>query len=183
MTPKEIISVLRYFDGGGRVQRKVIHGDGEWHDDDNPMWDFAHNNFRPKPREPRRRWINEDLDGKLLSLVWESKKRADKVDGISRSIEFIEVLEDTEDPTDKTDNNPFDPLGLHPRTTNGVPATLAMDVFVLEGGGVGERIVESISEGEVAFVNEAFQSTEMLIWFSTHELAVAELQKEKDIPK
>lgn len=75
MTPNEMITVLRHFETGGKVQFRIISRvpDLDWQDAVSPIWNFDEFEYRIKPK-PLELWVNLYPDG--TSSPYETKKEA-----------------------------------------------------------------------------------------------------------
>ena len=94
-----IIAVMQAAKEGKTIQsrnRERYHDDinAGWDDTTSPMWDWSAYDYRVKPAEPRRIWVNLYSSGVLSDRNWCSQSEAKHSAMISgtKQIEFVEVV-------------------------------------------------------------------------------------------
>jgi hypothetical protein len=93
MTDQEIIDVVTAHRDGKTIQWSVSKK--EWHDCDNPIWNFNCTNYRVKP-VPQEIYVNKYfLDGHLGDMLYNNEEEARKMASSQNSkvVKFREVIE------------------------------------------------------------------------------------------
>lgn len=100
-TTQEMIAAIEAFERDGAVEWR-LHGKAEWCQTITPSWDFCFNDYRPiqpkpKPREPRRVFVNRYADrwGSIHASRDVALKEAME-SAIETAVEFVEVLKDAD---------------------------------------------------------------------------------------
>ena len=93
-----MIAVMQAAKEGKAIQRRNRHHpdtDARWIDAPKPSWDWPTFDYRIKPAEPRRVWLNwYPALGRLSSAFYDSREEAASVarHEVSQQIEFVEVV-------------------------------------------------------------------------------------------
>ena len=90
-----MIAVMQAAKEGKAIQsRHLPHRDIDvhWKDSPRPSWNWAMFDYRVKPAEPRRVWVN--TYGNRMGFAYASREQADANAGIYRveCVEFVEVV-------------------------------------------------------------------------------------------
>ena len=90
-----MIAVTQAFKEGKAIQsRNRSHRDIDvcWRDDPEPSWDWAAFDYRVKPAEPRRIWVNMYCN--RMGFAHASREQADANGGdvSTECVEFVEVV-------------------------------------------------------------------------------------------
>ena len=88
-----MIAVLQAAKEGKAIQRRHLHGiDAPWIDTPKPSWNWATFDYRVKPAEPRRVWVN--TYGNRMGFAYASREQADaNADAGSYRVECVEFVE------------------------------------------------------------------------------------------
>ena len=92
-----MIAVMQAFKGGKAIQfrdRGNSSTDANWEAAPRPSWDLATFDYRVKPVEPRRIWVNDYPDGRESLARYETKEeaQANAGDDCIAQVEFVEVV-------------------------------------------------------------------------------------------
>ena len=92
-----IIAITTAFKEGKAIQRRHRHLhdiDVHWIDAPKPSWNWTAFDYRVKPREPRRIWVNDYPDGRESLARYETKEeaQANAGDDCIAQVEFVEVM-------------------------------------------------------------------------------------------
>lgn len=89
-TIEEMIEVMSAHKAGMVVQYRKPGS--HWADCQlGPAWNWAEFDYRIKPREPRRIWVNCRAGG-ITGATWETKRLAELVADGAETVEFVEVV-------------------------------------------------------------------------------------------
>lgn len=92
-----IIAVTTAFKEGKEIQYRARGNRGtdeNWCDAPSPIWNWATYDYRVKPAEPRRIWVNLYGSHGTVGYAFYSRKIADTHagDGRTECVEFVEVV-------------------------------------------------------------------------------------------
>ena len=93
-----MIAVMTAAKEGKTIQSRslsYIGIDGLWNDTRHPCWNWAHSEYRVKPAEPRRIWLNGyPTTGCRSSVCYDTREEAAKFvyKEVSEQVEFVEVV-------------------------------------------------------------------------------------------
>ena len=88
-----MIAVMQAAKEGKEIQRRHLHGiDAPWIDTPKPSWNWSTFDYRVKPAEPRRIWVNmyDDRRGFAHPSREQANARADNYR--VECVEFVEVV-------------------------------------------------------------------------------------------
>ena len=92
-----MIAVMQAAKEGKAIQRRHRHLhdiDVHWIDAPKPSWNWTAFDYRVKPAEPRRIWVNDYPDGRESLARYETKEeaQANAGDDCIAQVEFVEVM-------------------------------------------------------------------------------------------
>lgn len=92
-----MIAVMTAAKEGKAIQRRIRANrdiDGFWNDADRQHWNWTDFDYRVKPAEPRRIWVNLYSSGVLSDRNWCSQSEAEHsaLNVGTKQIEFVEVV-------------------------------------------------------------------------------------------
>lgn len=92
-----MIAVMQAAKEGKAIQHRNRHHrdiDMCWRDAPKPSWDWPTFDYRVKPAEPRRIWVNDYPDGRESLARYETKAeaQANAGDDCIAQVEFVEVV-------------------------------------------------------------------------------------------
>lgn len=91
-TIQEQIAVMQAFADGKQVQ--FSFRENKWEDIiSQPCWNWSENDYRIKPREPRRIFVEEWRNSVPL-MAWQAGERPPEK--LAQMVEFIEVIKDNQ---------------------------------------------------------------------------------------